>query len=233
MKRTIFRSFSMLLAILMLASLLPMTALAEGVEIPMPYNARELSSYAHGQRYINTWMVCDACYQVAYDKYEGEYDFDWQRSDQAEADAAADQGVRARLLQKAGEGPVSAAVGVNDLFFCDPPLPHVIKLEKLRMAEVLKNLSVVIGHCDAHGFFSFRFHMVSSLLIEPVMAAADLEDCSVHQTVRQLFPGAVVDRRHRGPGDPHPDGTLLLGQSALINDRNGPAKNASIPGSCR
>ena len=73
----------------------------------------------------------------------------------AHADAAADQRVRLRCFQETGERAMSAAVRVHDLFADDFAVRHVIELELLRVAEMLKDLSVFIGDCDSHMIRSF------------------------------------------------------------------------------
>ena len=73
----------------------------------------------------------------------------------AHADAAADQGVHLRGFQETGQRAVPAAVGGHDLLRDDPPVLHVVQLELLRVAEMLKDLSVFIGDCDSHMIRSF------------------------------------------------------------------------------
>ena len=78
-----------------------------------------------------------------------------KRVARAHADAAADQRVRLRCFQETGERAMSAAVRVRDLFGDDFSVGHIIELELLRVAEMLKDLSVFIGDCDSHMIRSF------------------------------------------------------------------------------
>ena len=66
------------------------------------------------------------------------------------ADAAADQRVYAVLHQKSGQRTVTAAVGVHHISTDDFAIRSFINLELFRMAEVLKNLTILIGNCDFH-----------------------------------------------------------------------------------
>ena len=73
----------------------------------------------------------------------------------AHSNTAADQRVRLRCFQETGECAMSAAVRVRDLFGDDFSVGHIIELELLRVAEMLKDLSVFIGDCDSHVIRSF------------------------------------------------------------------------------
>ena len=66
------------------------------------------------------------------------------------ADAAADQCVRLRCFQEAGQCAVPAAVGGNYLLRYNSSTLHIIELELLGVAEMLENLSVFISYCDSH-----------------------------------------------------------------------------------
>ena len=68
----------------------------------------------------------------------------------AHTQAAADQGLHAGIPQKARQRAVSAAVGVQDLCPRHPAVFHLVHLELLRVAKVLKHGPVLIGHCDFH-----------------------------------------------------------------------------------
>ena len=71
------------------------------------------------------------------------------------ADAAANQGVNAVLHQKAGQCTVTAAVGANNLCVQDAAVTDFVNFELLCVAEMLKNLAVLIGNCNFHGESSF------------------------------------------------------------------------------
>ena len=73
-----------------------------------------------------------------------------QRALRAHADPAADQRVRLRGLQKAGQRAVTAAAGGHDLFRDDPAVLRVVELELLRVAEMLEDLSVFVSYCNSH-----------------------------------------------------------------------------------
>ena len=71
------------------------------------------------------------------------------------ADAAADQGIHLTVLQKASQGPVSAAIGIHHLGGGYGAVLHIIELELCRVAKVLEHLAVFIGDCDFHEDASF------------------------------------------------------------------------------
>ena len=73
----------------------------------------------------------------------------------AAADAAADQGVCAQLLQHTGQRAVTLAVGAHDLAVRDGTVFDGVDLELLRVAKVLKHLTVFITDCQLHGRSSF------------------------------------------------------------------------------
>lgn len=73
----------------------------------------------------------------------------------AAADAAADKSVNAVECQKARQRTVTAAVCADNSLADDFSVLNIIELELLRVAEVLKNLTVFIGNCDFHDRFSF------------------------------------------------------------------------------
>ena len=73
----------------------------------------------------------------------------------AGADAAADQAVYLLICQEAGQRTMAAAVGVHDLRGDHLASRYIIELELLRMAEMLKNRSVLISHCNFHVHVSF------------------------------------------------------------------------------
>ena len=66
-------------------------------------------------------------------------------------DAAADQGVHPVALEKARQGTVAAAGGADHLGGGHAPVRHIVQLELLTVAEVLKHLAILIGDCDFHG----------------------------------------------------------------------------------
>ena len=71
----------------------------------------------------------------------------------AAADTAADQHLRAALPQEARQGPVSAAVGIHHPAGDKLAVLHLVKLELLRMAKVLKDLSVFVSNRNFHHHF--------------------------------------------------------------------------------
>lgn len=78
-----------------------------------------------------------------------------QRRARAAADAAADQRIRAVCLQKACKRAVAAADRADDLTRHDRVVFHGVELEGLAMAEVLEDLSVLVGDCNFHISVSF------------------------------------------------------------------------------
>ena len=73
----------------------------------------------------------------------------------AGADTAADQAVYLLICQEAGQRTMAAAVGVHDLRGDHLASLYIIELELLCMAEMLKNRSVLISHCNFHVHASF------------------------------------------------------------------------------
>ena len=71
------------------------------------------------------------------------------------ANTAADQGIHLTVLQKASQGPVSAAIGIHHLGGGYGAVLHIIELELCRVAKVLEHLAVFIGDCDFHEDASF------------------------------------------------------------------------------
>ena len=68
------------------------------------------------------------------------------------ADASANQSVHAVLHQEACQCAVTAAVGINNLRMRDLAVRGFINLELFSVAEMLKNLAVLIGNCTfPHG----------------------------------------------------------------------------------
>lgn len=80
---------------------------------------------------------------------------------------AADQGIHLTVLQKASQGPVSAAIGIHHLGGGYGAVLHIIELELCRVAKVLEHLAVFIGDCDFHedaSFPSWEAHRPQGLL---------------------------------------------------------------------
>jgi hypothetical protein len=73
-----------------------------------------------------------------------------QRIQGASAQAAADQDFNGLVRKKPCQGTVADPVGSDDLTGDDPAVLHIIDLELLCSAEMLKNLTVFIGSCDSH-----------------------------------------------------------------------------------
>ena len=80
-----------------------------------------------------------------------------QRRLGAAADAAADQRVHMQRAQNTCKRAVAAAVGIHHLGGHDFAVFHIVDLELLRVAEVLKYLSVFLSNCNSHDVFSFWF----------------------------------------------------------------------------
>ena len=75
----------------------------------------------------------------------------------AAANAAADEYIHALRLQKACQGAVTAAVGIHHTGGRHLAVLHDIELELSRVAEMLKNITALIGHCDDHVIFLLFF----------------------------------------------------------------------------
>ena len=73
------------------------------------------------------------------------------------ANAAADQHIDIELGKKTGECAMSAAVGIDYLSGKNFIPVYGINLKLLRVAKMLKNLTIAISYCDFHLMISFRF----------------------------------------------------------------------------
>ena len=132
------------------------------------------------------------------------------------ADAAADQCIRLRCFQEAGQCAVPAAVGWYDLLRDNFTVLHIVELELLRVTEMLEDLSVFVSYCDSHTACSFLNDILCSLIVEPIVSAPDQELFSVYQCVSDFPPCALVNGRYGGAGNAHLFGALLLGQSLPV-----------------
>ncbi len=137
------------------------------------------------------------------------------------ADAAADQRIHLCGLQETGQGTVSAAVGIHNLFPDNGSVLHIIELELLGASEVLKDVSVFIGCCNSHVVMSFLHHGFARVHRETVTAPANLKGFPVDQRIGQFFSGRVIDGCDGGTGHTHPRGTRFLRQSQMIQQPNG------------
>ena len=77
----------------------------------------------------------------------------------AAAEAAADQDLDVVPGQKARQRAVSDSVGADHFARYYFAVFHLIYLKKLRSAEVLKNVSVLISSCNLHKISPFHIHL--------------------------------------------------------------------------
>lgn len=125
----------------------------------------------------------------------------------AAADAATDQNIRPQRAEDAGQGAVAAAIGVHHLGGEDLPVLHIVDLKLLRVAKVLKDLSVFVSDRNSHHVFSFRFRILlidllfiaipapmesAASVAEPIVSALDSQGQPIHQRIRQLFPDVGI-----------------------------------------
>lgn len=82
----------------------------------------------------------------------------------ASSDSAADQRVRLQRVQDLRQRPVALSVRADHLGGDDLPILHIVNLKLLRMAKVLKNLSVFISNCNFYDIRSFSFHTASIIV---------------------------------------------------------------------
>lgn len=123
------------------------------------------------------------------------------------ADTAADQRVHMQRAQNARQRAVAAAVGIHHFRGNDVAVFHIVDLELLRVAKVLKNFSVFVSDRNSHDGFSFwlcilliEFLLIaiapSALPVAPVakliVSALDPQRQAVHQHVRQFFSGVGI-----------------------------------------
>ena len=144
------------------------------------------------------------------------------------ADASADQSVYAVLHQKARQGTMAAAIGINDFRMNDLAIRSFIKLKLLGVAEMLENLTIFIGDCNFHNGFSFAFFVeffrvaslrpaaaaaVGCLLssADAVVSSGDVQRLPVDKTRCDLASCAFVNLLHGRAGNVHLCGTLLVG----------------------
>ena len=80
-----------------------------------------------------------------------------QRHLRAAADSAADEHIRIQCGQYSCQSAMTASVGIYNGGGNHLAILYVIHLKLLGVAEVLENLSILIGNCDSHKNNSFRF----------------------------------------------------------------------------
>ena len=153
------------------------------------------------------------------------------------ADASANQSVHAVLHQEACQCAVTAAVGVNDFRMDDFAVRSFINLELLGVAEMLKDLTVLIGNCNFHNGISFAFFVgffcggslrpaaaaaVGCLLssADAVVSPSDVQRLPVDKTRCDLAPCAFVNLLHGRAGNVYLRGTLLVGLLLQVNQPN-------------
>ena len=108
---------------------------------------------------------------------------------------------------------------------------HVVEPKLLRVAKVLKDLSIFVGDRNSHDGFSFRFCVLlrDFLLVAATaarissaaqrhVAALDPQGQAVHQHIRQLFARAGVDMLYRGAGHLHLLAALLLRKPFFVDE---------------
>ena len=133
--------------------------------------------------------------------------------------------------QKARQRAVAAAQGIDHLAANHLAVLHLVELELLGVAEVLKDFSVVIGHCNAHVSVLLMFHgrfaeaagpaaARRRAVADAIVAALDHQRPAVDQAVRDLPARALTDLRHRGAGDLHLCGALLVGAALRVHQAN-------------
>ena len=83
-----------------------------------------------------------------------------QRHLRAAADSAADEHIRIQSAQYTCQGTVTAAVGIYNSGGNHLSILYVIHFKLLGVAEMLENLSILIGNCDSHKNISFRYYKV-------------------------------------------------------------------------
>jgi len=80
-----------------------------------------------------------------------------ERRPGAAADPAADQDFHAVLFQKTSQCAMAAACGRHRLRLFYGSVFHFVNLKLFRVAEMLKNLSVLIGYCNSHRAYFLPF----------------------------------------------------------------------------
>ena len=160
-----------------------------------------------------------------------------QRCLRSAADAAADQRIHAVLHQKARQGTMAAAVGINDFRMNDLAIRSFIKLKLLGVAEMLENLTIFIGDCNFHNGISFAFfvgffcvgslHPAAAATVGRLLSAADavvppgdVQRFPVDKARCDLAPCAFINLLHGRTGNIHLRGTLLVGLTPQIHQPN-------------
>ena len=154
------------------------------------------------------------------------------------ADASADQSVYAVLHQKARQGTMAAAIGINDFRMNDLAIRSFIKLKLLGVAEMLENLTIFIGDCNFHNGISFAFfvgffcvgslHPAAAATVGRLLSAADavvppgdVQRFPMDKARCDLAPCAFINLLHGRTGNIHLRGTLLVGLLLQVNQPNG------------
>lgn len=129
-----------------------------------------------------------------------------QRRLRAAANSTADQRVNLQRTQNARQSAVAAAVGVHDFGRDDFTVFHIVELELLRVAKMLKNRSVIVSNCNSRCMFSFRVPVQqmkqpfaakparatwAASAAEAIVAAFNPQRQALHQYLRQLFRARV------------------------------------------
>lgn len=76
----------------------------------------------------------------------------------AAANAAADHSICTLHQQEGSQRAMAAAHGIHNFGFDDFTVLNVVNFELGGVAEVLEDVIVIIGDCNAHSGFSFFFH---------------------------------------------------------------------------
>ena len=122
-------------------------------------------------------------------------------------DSSADECIHSGCLKETGQGTVTAAVRVYDLFSRDLSLFNIKKLELFTMSEMLKNLSFFISDCDPHCNTSFLHNSLLDLYrLKFTVTARDQKALSVNKSVCDFLSCTVVDGRDSREESSDPNG---------------------------
>ena len=136
----------------------------------------------------------------------------------AAANSAADQGIHSPLHQESRQCPMTAAFCSHHFRANHASVCYLINLKLFCMAKMLKNLAILISHCNFHNRCSFQFVLLYLLRqasaatpargmlpssTNSIVTAGNHQPLAINQTSRNLVPCIFIDFLHCGARNIH------------------------------